>query len=86
VDPNWKVVCRVDVHSRRSPLQFVVDDSEVLNIGRDAEFHGLNRDYGYNGVLPENAPEPEVVYIPERAKHGTTFQHVVENVGNGSDE
>jgi hypothetical protein len=37
-DPDWKVVCRVDVRSRRSPLQFAVDDSEVLGIDHADDF------------------------------------------------
>jgi hypothetical protein len=82
VDPNWKVVCKVDVRSRRALLQFAVDDSEGLNIGRDVEFDGLNREYGYSGVLPDNAPEPEVVYILDMVEEGTTFQHVVHTVRN----
>jgi hypothetical protein len=69
VDTNWKVVCRVDVRSRRSQLQFAVDDSEVLNIGRDAEFTGLNREFGNNDVVPGIVPDPKPVYIPNLSEN-----------------
>jgi hypothetical protein len=62
---NWKVVCRVDVRSRRSALQFAIDDSDVLHIGRDADFVGLSREFGNNNVFHGVIPDPEVVYIPE---------------------
>jgi hypothetical protein len=41
-DREWKVVYRVDVRSRRSPLQFAVEYSVILNVGRDEDFKGLN--------------------------------------------
>jgi hypothetical protein len=65
VDTNWKVVCRVDVRSRRSQLQFAVDDSEILNIGRDAEFTRLNREFGNNDIVPGIVPDPKPIYIPD---------------------
>jgi hypothetical protein len=64
-DPDWKVVCRVDVRSRRSPLQFAVDDNEVLGIGRDDDFQGLNRDYGDNCAVPGEVPEPQTVFVTD---------------------
>jgi hypothetical protein len=64
-DPEWKVVSRVDVRSRRSPLEFTADDSEVLSIGNDSDFDGLIWEYGENDVVPGEVPEPEDVFIPE---------------------
>jgi hypothetical protein len=59
-DQDWKIVCRIDVHSRRSLLHFVVDESDVLNIGRDADFVGLNTD-----VVPGEVPLLETVFMLE---------------------
>jgi hypothetical protein len=63
----WKVVCRVDVRSKRLPLHFVVDDSHVLNIDRDADFCGQNREFRLNDVVPGNVRELKIMYILELA-------------------
>jgi hypothetical protein len=63
--PQWKVVYRVDVRSRRTPLHFAVDKSEVLGIGRDADFDGFTRDYRNNVGVPGVVPDPETVYLPD---------------------
>jgi hypothetical protein len=60
-NPNWKVVCHVDVHSRKSLMQFAVDDSKVSNIGHDADFLGLRREFGNNNLVLGNAPDLEIV-------------------------
>jgi hypothetical protein len=53
IDPEWKVVCPIDVHSRRSAVQFAIDESDILGIGRDADFEGLMQEFGNNGAVPE---------------------------------
>jgi hypothetical protein len=72
-------VCCVDVRSRRSLLQFVVDDNDVLGIGRDSEFKGLNREYGKSGEVPRKVPEVETVYIPKLIN----LEIELQGVGNG---
>ena len=85
-NPNWQVVCRVDVCSRRSPLQVVVDDSEVLNIVHDSEFLGLHREFNNNNVLLANAPQLEIVYIPEMAKYRSGLERPENAFGSDSEE
>jgi hypothetical protein len=68
--PKWKVVCKVDVRSRRSPLQFTADESEVLNGGRDGDFEGLTAEYRNYDVVPGVVPDLETVYMPELSTVG----------------
>ena len=63
----WKVVCRVDVRNKRLLLHFAVDDSHILNIGRDVDFCGQNKEFKLNNVVLGNVLEPKIVYILELA-------------------
>ena len=42
-----------------------MDDSDVLGVGNDSHFHGLNKEFGNNAVMPGQVPEPEEVYMPD---------------------
>jgi hypothetical protein len=55
-------------------LHFAIDDNHVLNIGRDADFCGLNREFGLNDVVLGNVPEPKIVYFPELASSVSEVQ------------
>jgi hypothetical protein len=64
-DPDWKVVLQVDVCSRRSPLEFAMDGSDILSIGHDNDFDGLSREYESSGVVLGEVPDPTSVYLLE---------------------
>jgi hypothetical protein len=64
-DRDWKIVCRLDIRSRRSPLHIAVDESDVLNSGRNADFVGLNTDFGNYDVVPGEVLPPETVFMLE---------------------
>jgi hypothetical protein len=68
-DREWEVVCRVDVRSRHSPLQFATDDSIILNVERNEDFEGLNTDYGNYNFIPREIPPPETIYLLEMSPH-----------------
>jgi hypothetical protein len=38
---GWKEVCRIDVRGRRGDLHFARPDIEMLAVGLDSSFHGL---------------------------------------------
>jgi hypothetical protein len=42
-----------------------VDESDVLNIERDADFVGLNTDFKNYDVVPGEVPPPEIVFMLE---------------------
>lgn len=39
--PGWKVVCRTNVHGRRGELNYQSNDIDLLAVGLDDEFAGL---------------------------------------------
>jgi hypothetical protein len=56
---------QVDVCSRRSPLEFAMDGSDILSIGHDNDFDGLSREYESSGVVLGEVPDPTSVYLLE---------------------
>lgn len=63
-----------------------MDDNDVLGVGNDCHFHGLNREFGDNGVVPGQVPEPEEVYMPEISISGSGNGHIEDAGGSDVEE
>jgi hypothetical protein len=55
-------------------VQFAVDESEVLGIGRYSDFQVLIREYGNNDVVPGEVPQAETIFIHDNSIPITTEQ------------
>jgi hypothetical protein len=82
----WKVVCHVDIRSRRSALQFAADENEAFGIGNDADYDALITDFGNDLEVPGEVFVPEQVYIPDMAVSGTSHVRCTESANSDSDE
>ena len=67
-------------------MHFAIDNNHVLNIGRDADFCGLKREFGLNDMVLGNVPEPKIVYFPKLASSVSRVQRLWEGGGIKSEE